>query len=481
MSLDSGESSNQSIAYWVLLGISASFVMVGFAALFYEKGGPKCGLKPKVDNSRWIALITLGLQFWDFTSDISLLFELWGHDDLWNERLLFVAAIGSTAFLIIPFAFNLYRASTVKQLVGSNEAARTWFENHLPIFVGTVVITGGCYPALGFVSSGIFGIDLLTSGLTKHEIRDLISIKIYGSVLLENAPQLVCQMIYAVIGGLGETVLFAFAASLLSLISAVLTYCIDRNGNGDDMESVHYHISIEKYKRTDQVLDLGLLAVPGTPQQDRSFEPSVDEGDITLKDVEKVEQYKGWQKALSRKLTRFWNIPDNTIEVGATVITKTGADTHIVHDMLRDDLQIFASELFPDENPKEVTAIAVIREVYDQNNEALTKIFRDHYRFTTDDFKVDFKDQYLRKRALTQSPRSMPVGLKQRQMTLKNMLVRPSVTQIQVQLLDAIGDNKPQKSNTVESSLGTDVLNLIHEVVMEEGSEMGDGDGETAL
>merc|ERR1719300_1652414 len=124
------------------------------------------------------------------------------------------------------------------------------------------------------------------------------------------------------------------------------------------MESVHYYIAVQKYKRTDQVLATGTL------KQDQSFEPSVDEGDMTPKDIKKVEQYKGRQKALSRKLTRFWNIPDDTIEVGATVITKTGADTHIVHDMLRDDLQIFASELFPDENPKEVTAIAVIREEY---------------------------------------------------------------------------------------------------------------------
>merc|ERR1712241_471842 len=102
------------------------------------------------------------------------------------------------------------------------------------------------------------------------------------------------------------------------------------------MESVHYYIAIQKYKRTDQVL----AVAGGTLKQDRSFEPSVDEGDMTLKDMEKVEKYKGRQTALSRILTRFWNIPDDTIEVGATIITKQGALTHIVHDMAKDDLQI---------------------------------------------------------------------------------------------------------------------------------------------
>merc|ERR1719300_144949 len=153
------------------------------------------------------------------------------------------------------------------------------------------------------------------------------------------------------------------------------------------MESVHYYIAVQKYKRTDQVLATGTL------KQDQSFEPSVDEGDMTLKDIKKVEKYKGRQKALSRKLTRFWNIPDDTIEVGATVITKQGAMTHIVHDMAKDDLQILGADLFPSINLCEVTALMVVREVYQQHNEALTKIFRNHYRFTMDSFMVSFVDQ----------------------------------------------------------------------------------------
>merc|ERR1719334_531178 len=94
MSLEVEESTTKRIVYTILLGISASIASVGIAAVIFEKAGRFVGLKPKIDASRWTALITLALQFWDFASDISLSFELWEHEDLWNERLILIGAIG---------------------------------------------------------------------------------------------------------------------------------------------------------------------------------------------------------------------------------------------------------------------------------------------------------------------------------------------------------------------------------------------------
>ena len=63
------------------------------------------------------------------------------------------------------------------------------FENHSILFVALVVITGGSHSAMAVVSSNCFGLNLLSSGLTKYETRKLLKIKIINSVVLENMPQ----------------------------------------------------------------------------------------------------------------------------------------------------------------------------------------------------------------------------------------------------------------------------------------------------
>ena len=112
--------------YWILMSISGMFCFAGFVALCYEKGAIPI-LKRKVDTSKWLSFFALGLQFWDFASDISLCYELWFLDNLYRERVLFVCAVGSSAFLVIPYLANLRIAARVKQYVVQNEAASTWF------------------------------------------------------------------------------------------------------------------------------------------------------------------------------------------------------------------------------------------------------------------------------------------------------------------------------------------------------------------
>ena len=46
------------------------------------------------------------------------------------------------------------------------------------------------------VSSNIFGVRILSSGLTQFELRKLSNIKVFGTVVLENVPQLMLQLLY---------------------------------------------------------------------------------------------------------------------------------------------------------------------------------------------------------------------------------------------------------------------------------------------
>merc|ERR1719361_1296152 len=48
MTLEVDDESTKEIAYFVLLGVSASIAMLGVMAMFYEKAGSTVGLRPKV-------------------------------------------------------------------------------------------------------------------------------------------------------------------------------------------------------------------------------------------------------------------------------------------------------------------------------------------------------------------------------------------------------------------------------------------------
>ena len=102
-----------------------------------------------------------------------------------------------------------------------------------------VVITGGCYPALALISSNIFGLTLTSCGLTHYELKALSKIKVFGTIMLENVPQLIFQAVYAyAVDDITDAVSIAFLASLLSVAATTMSYLIDRDG--DDVKGTTY-------------------------------------------------------------------------------------------------------------------------------------------------------------------------------------------------------------------------------------------------
>eukprot|EP01083_Nonionella_stella_P292719 995617_1 len=183
-----------------------------------------------VDDAKWAALLIFSLQFWDFYTDINLAGEIWNHDARGDNMLLLVSAIGATFFVIIPYIANLAIAANIKHIVRKNQAAKSWFQYNTFIFTILVVVTGGSFPALALVSSGIFGMAIFTCGLTQYELKRMSKMKVLGTVVIENVPQLFCQAMYAyAIKEITPGVQLAFIASLLSVTASTLSYLIDRD------------------------------------------------------------------------------------------------------------------------------------------------------------------------------------------------------------------------------------------------------------
>ena len=154
-----------------------------------------------VDNAAWMACAVFSVQVWDFVSDINLSIEIITTHKLDNPLIL-LAGLGSMAFTILPYLCNLIIAGRIKRIIRNNDAAKAWFTDYSTLFVLLVICSGGAHPSLALVSSNVFGLWFLNSGLTLYELRQLQKIKIIGTILLENVPQLFCQFLYVYATGL---------------------------------------------------------------------------------------------------------------------------------------------------------------------------------------------------------------------------------------------------------------------------------------
>ena len=108
--------------------ICTVFASIGVLAFLYHRGYILC-CTPKVDTSGWIAWISLALQLWDFLSDIMLNREMWSTPRLMDRenKILLITAVGATAFVVIPYALNLYFGCFIKKFIKKNEAAMIWY------------------------------------------------------------------------------------------------------------------------------------------------------------------------------------------------------------------------------------------------------------------------------------------------------------------------------------------------------------------
>eukprot|EP01083_Nonionella_stella_P173965 601763_1 len=283
-------------------------VIVSFWAAIYNSW--KCCNIPgfsNVDDGRWGALMIFALQFWDFVSDVNLAIEILSNNLLTTHMLVLISGVGSVTFVLVPYLANLIIAVRIKNLVKRNEAAKAWFQQNTAVFTILVVLSGGCYPALAVVSSNIFGLRMTSCGLTQYELKQMGKIKILGTILLENLPQLVCQALYSLaIGAITQTVALAFVASFLSVTASSLSYLIDRDSS--DTPPAQYYLitrrveqliepnAINQYDGDDDDVDeMNLTTAPytaiqtvGTDSMDIIYAqtPDNDDGANALKDEE---------------------------------------------------------------------------------------------------------------------------------------------------------------------------------------------------
>ena len=102
------------------------------------------------------------------------------------------------------------------------------------MFTILVLLSGGSFRALKLMNSNLFGLPLLSAGLSTLQLQHFQSHQVLATVLAENIPQIVLQYIFLFELKLVTTiVLVSFASSvfniLLCIMTSVVFYLLHRN------------------------------------------------------------------------------------------------------------------------------------------------------------------------------------------------------------------------------------------------------------
>ena len=358
---------DQSYVLYIIMGFLGLMTFISILAFLYNKKlfCTLPGFSP-VDSAQWTSWIIFGIQGWDFISDINLAIEISGdlngngipdgsdkeedYDGLKDANILMlIAAVGSSLSIIIPYIVNLGIAANIKRLIRRNNAAKAYFQNYAAVYVIFVVLSGGAYPALAIVSSNIFGLAIFNSGLTKYEMKRLSKIKIFGTIILENLPQLACQILYAyVLGGITPTTQLAFIASILSMTSSTLSYFVEQNAA--DTIAVQYYLCFQcAHTERTGAFSTNKTSIVSPYDGDKKggsedFEAITNDNTnhklgLTQDEKNMIWSKKGLKSKLSTAIGEVFGISSQNIEIGYTQITKYGIITHFVHYVYESDLE----------------------------------------------------------------------------------------------------------------------------------------------
>eukprot|EP01084_Bolivina_argentea_P219490 372253_1 len=100
---------------------------------------------------------------------------------------------------------------------------------------------------MSLVNSNIFGISLLNCGLSSFELIAISDIRVITTVLTENVPQLLVQLLYAfAIGDVTQNTQIAFATSIMSIAASILNCCCFCMSNKEgQVYDIYYYFELK--------------------------------------------------------------------------------------------------------------------------------------------------------------------------------------------------------------------------------------------
>merc|ERR1711971_403422 len=128
-----------------------------------------------------------------------------------------------------------------------------------------------------------------------------------------------------------------FIASALSIITTLLSFWIDRQSNDAiEFDTAQYYLSMRR-KTANSASPSSPSGGASTIGLEMSAKSASDLTQLSSKQKRCILKHRGRRLALSRSLSALWETEPKCIEIGSTVLTKSGATTHIVHNVALPD------------------------------------------------------------------------------------------------------------------------------------------------
>jgi len=387
LDVDDDETNSNYFFYISLLVMFVVFVLALYAHCFNFGVGLPCPKVPGsgcriVDDGDAKAILLFAVHLLDFWSDINLTITIWlsygthlSFEHLDQQQLLIcIAGIGSIVFLVIPYLMNLYYASKMKEYIDNrNEIAQQWFERYSKVFNALVLLSGGSYVSMLLCSSNVFGIDAFCAGLTRLELKKMSKIRILANTIMENIPQIAIQILFTMtIGNANVAVVFAFVASVLSVLSTLMNYYADRERDptgGTTTHVVWYYLVLQLHQH--------------------------NQGQYKISAAERkaIKTHQGRRKALIAELSELFSVPPRDIEITGTVTTKYGAIVYLSQIVHETTLLLMSSDGKDKDVAADHDSLAhlYLSQLYDSHRTQVHELFRNHFRLSN---KFFVKQQY---------------------------------------------------------------------------------------
>ena len=232
-------------ADYMLYLIFGGGIMVVIAAILVMKWRKKKEGKMAVDDQGYISALIYMVQIVDIFSDFVFALQCrayrdYGEDDEYgvDHRVFNVLWTLALTFFLAPYLLNLASSINITRKIAADPSisqfTKQYFQDKSKFYTLCVLLSGGSFRALKFMNSNLFGLPLLSAGLSNVQLQGFQSHHVLTTVLAENIPQIVLQYFFLFELNLVTTiVIVSFASSLFNILLCIMTsavfYIMHRN------------------------------------------------------------------------------------------------------------------------------------------------------------------------------------------------------------------------------------------------------------
>ena len=157
---------------------------------------------------------------------LSINFDSSNKTDVISDLIIFLLSI---LFILLPIFISYGQLHKEMQKwvidIETRGFVSAWTQQHLRSFYLLCIILGSSFTAIELCNTYLFSLSIFSMSLNRRQKAIFKNQRIYSTVLLENIPQLILQIIYTILtSSFSEVTLIAGIFSILSIILSIFEH-----------------------------------------------------------------------------------------------------------------------------------------------------------------------------------------------------------------------------------------------------------------